>query len=103
MKPIEFKEMNIVFGSNQPEYIPLPGHMDEEGVFTFCVELTEDEIIEMVRTRKLWLQTLTFNNPLQPVRLSSKRPQEFEQIEENKKRAAEIATRIIDEILDNYK
>jgi len=103
MKPVEFKEVNLVFGAGQEEYLPLPGYIEQDGTFTMCLELTEDEIIEMVKTRKLWLSVLTFNTPLQPLRMSTQKPEGFEDLEENKKHAAEIATQIVNEILDNYK
>lgn len=50
MKPIEFKEQNMVFA--QPEYIPLPGHkvQDERGEFIFCMSLSFRERLKIFVT-----------------------------------------------------
>ena len=71
MKPIEFEGVNVVYGANQPEYIPLPGQRRGEcGELLTCWELTPDEIKKIQETGKIWLSILTFGQPLQPVRLS---------------------------------
>mgnify|MGYP003496589326 CR=1 FL=1 len=73
MKPTEFKGSNIVFGANQPEYQPLPALAlrDQEGTIITCWELTEEELQEVIATKKIYLQQLTFNRPLQPVYITS--------------------------------
>lgn len=68
MTPIDFPGANTTFAKNQPEYLPLPAMREEDGTVTTCWQLTEEEIIDLVRTRKLYISIMTFNEPLQPIR-----------------------------------
>ena len=43
MKAKQFKEVNAVYGENQPEYYPLPAYKSEDGTAVFCFELDEEE------------------------------------------------------------
>lgn len=73
MKPIEFEEQNFVFAKDQPQYQPLPVHVDRtkaECPVTSCWELSDDEKAEIIRTGKIYLNMWTFGNPLTPVMLS---------------------------------
>lgn len=77
MKPKNFDEADIVFGANQPEYIPLPAKRGErlkDGEIHTCWELSPEELEEIQKTGVIWLSILTFGNPLQPVSLSTERP-----------------------------
>lgn len=67
MKPIEFKEQNVIFAKDQPEYIPLPAHKLPDGTIVTVWELTDVEIETLRRTKKLHLNVMTFNQPLQPL------------------------------------
>jgi hypothetical protein len=75
MKPLEFKEQNIVFAKDQPEYMPLPGHKvnDERGEFIFCMGLSFTERLRLLFTGKLWCSLLTFNKPLTPSFFTTKK------------------------------
>ena len=68
MKPVKFKEQNVTFAENQPEYIPLPAHkVDEpEGRVISCWQLSFKERIKMLFSGKLWVTLLSFNKPLTP-------------------------------------
>jgi hypothetical protein len=77
MKPIIFEGTDIVFGLGQEEYIPLPGYKAPDGTFTTCMELDEEELAQINQTKRLWLSVLTFGNDLQPIRLSTLKPEEF--------------------------
>ena len=72
MKAVKFNGVNRVIGENQPQYIPLPVQYlnDDEGTVISCWELTEEELQELMRTKRIYLQQLTFNSKLQPVRLT---------------------------------
>lgn len=70
MKPIAFKEQNVVYAENQPEYIPLPAHKDPDGTVTSCWKLSWPERIKLFFTGRFYWRQLTFNRPLQPVRPS---------------------------------
>lgn len=79
MKPIKFKEQNIVFAENQPEYIPLPGYkvVGPKGEFIFCMKLSFTERVHLLFTGKLWCSLLTFNQPLTPSFFSTKKSDLF--------------------------
>lgn len=66
MKPINFKEQNVVYAKDQPEYMPLPALKFEDGTVVSCWKLSWREILKIIFTRKIWLGILTFNKPLQP-------------------------------------
>ena len=68
MKPIKFKESNIVFAKDQPEYIPLPAFKNDSpnGEVVSCWKLTFRERVKILFTGKLWCCLLTFNKPLTP-------------------------------------
>lgn len=69
MHPVTFSESNVVFAKNQPEYLPLPVHLDfTTGIVTSCWKLSWKDLIRLIFTRRVWFQQYTFNHPLQPQR-----------------------------------
>jgi hypothetical protein len=80
MKSINFEETNIVYAKDQKQYKPLCGHKDTEGVATFCFKLSEDEILEIIKTGHIWFQFMTFNHPLQPIAPTTNRPDTFKPV-----------------------
>ena len=51
MKPIEFKEQTHIIAKDQPEYLPLPAHINLEdpyGTMTFCWKLSWKEKIKLL-------------------------------------------------------
>ena len=50
MKAKQFKEVNAVYGENQPEYYPLPAYKSEDGTAVFCFELDEEERKKIAET-----------------------------------------------------
>lgn len=75
MKLVEFPEQTVVIAKNQPEYLPLPAHVDPQGMVTCCWNLNRKERRRASRTGKIWHQILTFNQPLQPQRLQTEKPE----------------------------
>jgi len=73
MKPIDFEGANIVFGKNQPEYQPLPAKQVDNNTIMTCWELSDDDILLINSSKKIWLGVKTFGNPLQPVLLTASR------------------------------
>lgn len=67
MKPVEFKGQNVVFGQDQPEYQPLPALRMPDGEVITCWEMTDEQLQEVIRTKRVYLKQTTFNGPLQPV------------------------------------
>lgn len=77
MEPIKFDGVNVVFGANQPEYIPLPAQVNakvDTGIVLTCWKLSPEELKKVQETGVIWLEMLTFNQPLQPVRLDVDKP-----------------------------
>jgi hypothetical protein len=66
MTPVPFPQQTAVFAKDQPEYQPLPAHVSVHGVVTSCWELSDAELKELIETKRIWLQQLTFGQPLQP-------------------------------------
>jgi hypothetical protein len=74
MKPIEFKEQNLIFAENQKEYLPLPAHKTEDGEVISCWRLTFIERVKVLIFGNVWMRVLTFNDPLQPQTPSIDKP-----------------------------
>lgn len=68
MKPINFKEANVVFAKDQPEYQPLPAYRIDspKGEVVSCWKLSFRERLRLLFTGKLWIQLLSFNQALTP-------------------------------------
>jgi hypothetical protein len=64
----------IVFAKDQPQYIPLPAVRSEDGLITTRWKLTWRERLTLFLRGDLYLQVLTFNRPLQPLKLSVTEP-----------------------------
>lgn len=62
------------YATNQDEYITLPCFRQSNGSVMTRWKLTLVERIEIFLTGNLWLQVLTFNKPLQPIKLSTTIP-----------------------------
>lgn len=77
MEVIEFKECNVTYADNQPEYLNLPSHKSEDGVVTSCWKLSFWERVRVAVSGCLFLQVLTFNRPLQPLKMSANKPKEI--------------------------
>jgi len=70
MKIIEFKGCNTVYAKEQPEYLNLPSHRKKDGTVISCWGLSFWERFKILRTGKMFLSVLTFNKPLQPLKMS---------------------------------
>jgi hypothetical protein len=79
MKAIDFEESNLQLGKDQQEYETLPVlRMDSERrEMISCWQLSFTEKLRVLFTGKIWLNVLTFNNPFQPVLLTTKRTDLF--------------------------
>ncbi len=70
MIPVEFKECNTVYAKDQPEYLPLPVYKADNGKVISCWQMNFIERIKALITGKVYLKILTFNHPLQPLKMS---------------------------------
>lgn len=72
MKPIIFPGVNVVYAEDQTEYLPLPVmRLPVNGNAISCWQLTKEEIDAVNETGCIFLSQWTFNQPLQPVLLTS--------------------------------
>lgn len=79
MKPTKFKEQNVVYAENQPEYTPLPAlkiNSENQEVIS-CWKLSFKERIEVLFLGRIWLSLLTFGKPLTPSFLASRKKRVF--------------------------
>lgn len=77
MTAIEFEESNMVLAKDQPQYVPLPVHvnpMDPDVPVTACFELSEEEIVQIVATKRIWHTQICFGQAVQPIRMSTTKP-----------------------------
>jgi hypothetical protein len=65
MKPIEFKQQNVIFAKDQKEYLPLPAWQGEKEAIS-CWKATFWERIKFLWSGKLWLRQYNFGGSLQP-------------------------------------
>ena len=75
MKPVEFKEQNVVYAENQKPYLPLPAFKADtpRGEVVSCWELNFIERVRILFTGKLWVSLMSFDKPLTPSFLSTKK------------------------------
>lgn len=76
MKAVEFPQVNVHIGKDQPEYNTLPAFRDPEDKTTrviACFELDDDEIGKLKETKKIWFSQTTFGYCMQPVLLTVNR------------------------------
>lgn len=67
----------VTYAKDQPEYLPLPAVKLEDGTILTRWALSEDEKRLILEQGYVYLEVLTFNQPLQPLRLSAEVPEEF--------------------------
>jgi hypothetical protein len=79
MKILKFKEHNVVYAKDQPQYKPLPALRieGEEGQVVSCWGLSFTERIRVLFTGKIWVSLLSFNRPLTPSWLSTRKKDHF--------------------------
>ena len=70
MNPIKFKTSNACYAENQPEYIPLPCEKFESGLVLTLWKASLKERLWFLLKGKMWLKIMTFNKPLQPLKMS---------------------------------
>ncbi len=69
MKPIKFNQQNVVFAKNQAPYLELPAYRGTDGRVITCWSLSWLDRIKVALTGCVWVNQLTLNKPLQPLRL----------------------------------
>lgn len=69
-----FNIPTVTFAKDQPEYNPLPAWRGDDGMVVTRWRASWGERLKMLLTGDLWLTVLTFNRPLQPVKLQTSCP-----------------------------
>lgn len=72
MKSIQFPGATIQIGKDQPEYNvihAMPGANTEAGEVIACFELSEEELQEVMKTKRIYYSRLTFHQPFQPMKI----------------------------------
>ena len=67
----------MAYGESQDEYLNLPAFKDEKGDVVVCWKLSLRELWRVIRTRKIWLCVKTFNEPLQPLLMTTEKKDIF--------------------------
>jgi hypothetical protein len=69
MTPVEFPGYNVVIGKNQPQYQPLPALVlhDEQGTVITCWGISDEELEQIVKTKRIYFKQLTFYSAFQPI------------------------------------
>jgi len=74
MKIKEFKQQTDVIAKNQPQYEPLPCHIDREDDWrpvTSCWSLSFKERIKLLFVGRVYFQLCTFGGKVQPQKAST--------------------------------
>jgi hypothetical protein len=74
MTPVTFPEANVVYAKDQPPYLPLPARREADGTVVSCWRLSFRERVKALFSGRVYLTMLTFNRPLQPVKLGTEAP-----------------------------
>lgn len=78
MNLVHFPEETVVIAKDQPEYLPLPAYKaknDAWGRIVCCWHLTWKDRLMLLWRGCIWHEVLTFNNALQPQKLSIEKPE----------------------------
>jgi hypothetical protein len=70
----------VTYAKDQPEYLPLPAVKLEDGTVLTRWVLSEEEKRRILEQGYIYLEVLTFNRPLQPLRLSAEVPDGFNSV-----------------------
>ena len=71
MKATKFEAYNTNYAKDQSQYITLPAHKTPKGLVTSCWTLSWWERLKVIVSGKIYLRIMTFNKPLQPLKLTT--------------------------------
>ena len=55
---------------HQEEYLTLPANVNKNGIMCFAFKVSFKELIKIIFQRRIYIQTLTFGKPLQPIHVN---------------------------------
>lgn len=68
MDAINFPGCNVVYGKDQEGYIQLPANFNTKtGMAITQWKLSDDEVAEIVKNKRIFIGISTFGKPLQPI------------------------------------
>lgn len=76
MKSIDFPECNVALAKDQSQYRTLYASLiqGEEGQMIVEFELTDEEIAQIIKTKRLYYSQFTFGNLFQPMKIMTESP-----------------------------
>jgi len=74
ISPVIPGQPEIVWAKNQPPYIPLPSYRYSDGVVVSRWGFSWREIFQIIWTRSIYVHQMTFNQALQPIKVTSSPP-----------------------------
>ncbi len=74
MKIVEFDQQNFVITDNKEIFCPMPCHIQQNGLLTFKIVLSEREIEQISQAKKLTFRVATYNRAVQPIRVTAIEP-----------------------------
>jgi len=86
MNGVYFKEVNVEYAKDQPEYKTLPALRinSERGEVITCWGLSFKERLKVLFFGKIWLSLLSFNNPLTPIYMTTNKKEVINHEKTNK-------------------
>lgn len=69
MRSLKFEGCNMAIAGNQQQYRTIHAKLESTGECTMIFELTDEELAEIVRTKKIVYQRLTFGDKFQPMNI----------------------------------
>lgn len=73
MLSVKFEECNTTIAKNQPEYLSLPGRL-ENGCVVNCFQLNKEELDRVLDTRKVRIAKLAPDQPAMPTEVRTIKP-----------------------------
>lgn len=64
----------VIYAKDQPQYFPLPVRRTPDGEVVTCWKLNWKARLAVLFGANFYLTLLTFNHPLQPIRVSLEKP-----------------------------
>lgn len=71
MKPVKFEGHTVIIAEDQEGVRPLPAAVNDEYTVS-CWELSNEEIAQLTRTKKMWVSVRNIQRPLFPFYLTVK-------------------------------
>lgn len=72
--PVIKGQKEVIYAKDQPEYNPLPAIRQSDGCIVTRWQCTWRERLRVLLTGSIYLEVLTFNSPLQPLKMSVEPP-----------------------------